>query len=118
MNLFQILALTFLALLALATLRAARAGAVRRSGAAVRLAVVITAGVAIADPSLVQSVADLIGIRRGADVVLYAFALAFLASTFYFYARTVKLERRITGLVQHVALMEARRGSSANDAEA
>jgi hypothetical protein len=72
----------------------------------------ITAAVAIALPDLVQAVAQLIGIGRGADVVLYLVALTFLGTSFYFYSRYVQLQRQITQLVRHLALQDARRGGN------
>jgi hypothetical protein len=60
----------------------------------------------------VQQLATAIGIGRGADVVLYLFVLAFLATAFYFYSRTVQLQRQVTQLVRHIAIQEARRGTS------
>lgn len=71
----------------------------------------IAAAVTIVDPNIVQRLAVSIGIGRGADVILYLFVLAFLASSFYFYSRYVRLQRQMTQLVRHLAIREARRGS-------
>lgn len=109
LNLFQWLTLPVLLLLLLGELR----GLVRRGWswlAVVRSAVWLAAGVLIADPMLTQRVADLVGITRGADLVFYATALAFLGVTFYFYTRHVKTERKITELVRHIAIERAQRG--------
>jgi hypothetical protein len=70
---------------------------------------------AIADPNLVQRVARLAGIGRGADVVFYLFVLLFLAASFYFYGQKVRLQQQITELVRHLALQEPRRGTDAAD---
>lgn len=75
-----------------------------------RCLVWIGAGVAIADPWLVQSVATALGIGRAADAVLYIFVLAFLWVSFYLYTRCLRLEREITALTRHVAIREATRG--------
>lgn len=74
-----------------------------------RCLVWIGAGVAIADPRLVQSAAEALGIGRAADAVLYVFVLAFLWTSFYLYTRCLKLEREITSLTRHIAIREAER---------
>jgi hypothetical protein len=73
----------------------------------IRLGVWVGAAVAIAIPGLVQEVAYLLGIGRGADVVLYVFVLAFLWTAFYLYARCLRLEREITALARHIAIRDA-----------
>ena len=73
-----------------------------------RLAVWVAATVAIAAPELTHLLASFAGIRRGADLVLYLFLLAFLGASFGFYARQVRLQRQFTELVRHVAIREAR----------
>ena len=75
-----------------------------------RCAVWVGAGVAIADPYLLQRAASAVGITRGADLVFYLAVLAFLGVSFYFYSRYVKLQAQITELVRHVALREAQHG--------
>ena len=79
-----------------------------------RCLVWIGAGVAIADPWLVQSVATALGIGRAADAVLYVFVLAFLWVSFYLYTRCLRLEREITALTRHLAIREATRGPEAD----
>jgi hypothetical protein len=81
-----------------------------RRATLVRLAVWLTALIAICDPQLVTRFANALGIGRGADAVLYLFALAFVATSFYFYSRQVKLQRQITALASHLAIADARRG--------
>jgi hypothetical protein len=75
-----------------------------------RLAAWVGAAVAIAVPGLVQKFAELVGIGRGADVVLYVSVLAFLWVAFYLYARCLRLEREITALTRHLAIRDAGRG--------
>ena len=72
-----------------------------------RVGVWVGAAVAIAVPGLVQDVASLLGIGRGADVVLYVFVLAFLWTSFFLYARCLRLEREITTLTRHIAIRDA-----------
>lgn len=76
--------------------------------AVLRIVVWLAAAVAIAQPELPQAIATLLGIRRAADLVSYLFALAFLVTSFYFYSRSLRLERQITRLARHLTLLEAR----------
>ena len=87
-------------------------GVPTRRASLVRLAVWLTALIAISDPELVTRFANALGIGRGADAVLYLFALAFVATSFYFYSRQVRLQRQITALASHLAIADARRGSA------
>ena len=70
----------------------------------------LAAAVAVWRPDSTTRVAQLLGIGRGADLVLYALALAFLAAVFYFYRKSRQLEGDITRLVRHLALATAERG--------
>jgi hypothetical protein len=76
-----------------------------------RCLVWLLAALAIAFPGLVQGVATLLGVGRGADVVLYVFVLAFLATSFALYTRIRRQQQEITRLVRHLAIEGARRGS-------
>ena len=59
----------------------------------------------------VHSLALWLGIGKGVNLVTYTFALAFLASAFYFYAKCVHLQRQITELTRQMALRDAQQGS-------
>ena len=111
MSAFQILALVALGGLLVREL----VGLVRGSpGGRVRLArcvVWAAAAVAILQPNLVQSAAELLGIGRGADAVLYLFVLAFLWVSFSLYSAHLRLQRQLTQVVRHVAIREAVRGT-------
>lgn len=72
-----------------------------------RLAVWAAAAATIIDPNLVQAVANLLGIGRAADVVLYGTALGGLWVGFYLYTRCLRLEREITQLTRHLAIRDA-----------
>ncbi len=67
----------------------------------------LAAAVAVWRPDLMTRVAQFLGIGRGADLVLYALSLAFLAAVFYFYRKSRQLESEITHLVRHLALTNA-----------
>jgi hypothetical protein len=77
--------------------------------ALVRCGVWIAAAIAITRPDLLQSMANRIGIRRGADLLVYLLALTFLTTTFFFYSRYVRIERQVVQLVRELAILQARR---------
>ena len=110
MNTFQLLTLPLLAfLLALEQLRLFRRKSTRKVWL-VKSAVMLIAGAAIARPGLTQSVAQAIGIGRGADVVLYLFVLVFIVTTFASYRRNAGLKRKLDEIVRHLAHETAWRG--------
>lgn len=65
---------------------------------------------AIWSPRSVEHVARLLGIRRGADLVLYVFILLFLGTTFYLYAYCRAMRRQVTELIRRNAIERARHG--------
>jgi hypothetical protein len=117
MTLFQLAALALLSLAGVRELLRLRRGLASRRGALLRLCVVGAAAGAIARPDWTNQFAHALGIGRGADVVLYLFALAFIAAAFGFYARTVRLERQVTALVGKLAQLEAQRGPAPAEGE-
>jgi hypothetical protein len=112
MTIFQWVACSLLGLFLVVEVLRLRRAALTRPQWAVRFAVWLAALVAIASPDLVTRFANAIGIGRGADVVLYLFVLAFLASAFFFYSSQVRLQRQITTLARHLAIAEARKGGT------
>lgn len=87
----------------------------RRLIARVRPRWVSVAGLVIAalgaltvyDPDLTTRLARLLGIGRGADLLLYLLVLAFVASWFLFYHRLRVLQGAVTQLVRELALRDA-----------
>jgi hypothetical protein len=110
MNLFQIVALSLLALLAVVELFGLRRGGFGVRAGLVRICVWLAAAIAVAQPSLLQQLANWLGIGRGTDVLLYGLVFAFFGTTFFLYSRTVQLQRQITQLVRRHAIDGARRG--------
>jgi hypothetical protein len=114
MNLFQWLTLSVLAALLLVELQ----GLLRKTGGLklrlFRCAAWTAAVLAIVDPGLLQTIANGIGIGRGADLVLYLGVLAFLGASFYFYSRYVRLQRQVTDIMRHLAIQNAQRGGQDN----
>ena len=72
----------------------------------------VTAMIAIMMPHLLSDVAHIVGISRGADLVLYIMCLTFMMTTFFMYSRYVRLRNEMTLLVRHVAIREARQGEN------
>ena len=107
---FQIVALS-----ALAAIVAWEFARLPRGGAGggpwlIRLCVWLAAAIAVAQPQLLQVLANLLGIGRGTDVLLYLLVFAFFGTSFFLYARTVVLQRQLTQLVRRYALDNATRG--------
>lgn len=86
--------------------RGARAQAIRRIGLVVFAAF---AAVSILFPDVWSSIARLVGVRRGTDLVLYALVVAFLSYTVTTYLRFRDLETNYTRLARRIALSEAPR---------
>lgn len=88
---------------------------VRRSGAVFvqaskRVALVLFAVAniyAVMRPDDLSAVAQLLGVGRGTDLVLYALVVAFTAAMFSTYQRFRVVDRRYTELARTVALREA-----------
>ncbi|MFT5525476.1 MAG: hypothetical protein ACI9G1_001474 [Pirellulaceae bacterium] len=70
----------------------------------------LAALVAISMPHLLSDIAHIVGINRGADLVLYTLCLTFFMTTFFIYSCYVRLRNEMTLLVRHMAIREARRG--------
>ena len=92
MNVFQILGLSFLGLLVVLTVAAARRGHLGRRAAWLWGALWIAAAVAIFEPDLTMTVANALGIDRGADLVFYCAILGMFAGFFVVFARLRRLE--------------------------
>ena len=61
---------------------------------------------AIAFPDLLTAIANGIGIGRGADLVLYLVAIGLLFFSLSTYLKFGEMDRRITMLSRHIALLE------------
>ncbi len=84
----------------------------------VALLILLLGVTAIVFPNLVTKLANLVGVGRGTDLVLYALVLAFLFSTVGLYQRMKRLEDRYVDLARSVAIDRAlgTRDGSATDA--
>ena len=105
---FQTIGVGVAAILFIATIAASTGRAINRRAAIAWMALWVAAGVAIARPSITISVARLLGIGRGADLVFYCAILAMLIGFFVVYIRLKRLDRQITILVRNAALTSAK----------
>lgn len=64
-------------------------------------------GFSIVFPEIWQSMADLIGIERGVDLLLYVTVLTLITYIGYSFSKFRFLEKRIVTLTQKIALLEA-----------
>jgi hypothetical protein len=106
MSLFQSLALSLLALLAISTLLWIRSVGWRRSVGYLWLAVWFAAGMAILRPELTTKVAKALGIQRGADLVLYSAVLGGLMAFFWMQSQIRRLRREVTEVTRALALQK------------
>ena len=103
---FQIVALATLVMLVVVSLTAVASGKVRHRVGLPWTAVWLAAGVAIVWPESTRHLAGLLGIGRGADLVLYSVSLIMMIGFFLTYVRLRRLQANVTILVRHLALKE------------
>ncbi|MFS2280104.1 DUF2304 domain-containing protein [Microbacterium sp. OR21] len=95
----------------------------RRTGADSHLAIrrilmglfVIAAVLSVLFPQWLSWLAQLVGVGRGTDLVLYALIVMFLAFVYTQYRRNVQLQRQLTLLSRKLALLEADRATDSAD---
>ena len=108
LNPFQWIALSGLIVILLVELYVAFRSRVHRGFWVVRVVIWFATGVAIYQPQNLTRLAELLGIERGADLVLYFTVLLFFTTSLFLYARYKQLQRQITTIVRHIAIREAR----------
>ena len=107
MNLFQALAVVVVGGLTVLTLVAVwRGWATRREGMLWTL-IWLAAGIAILWPGVTGVVANVLGIGRGADLLLYCSVVMMMIGFLMVYARLRRLRREMTLLVRRLAIREA-----------
>jgi hypothetical protein len=104
MTAFQYLVLVLLLILSVATLRAAMRGGVRKRVATLWMLVWLATGVGVLWPRSTMLAARLLGIGRGADLVLYCSVFVMLGGFFYIYTRFRRMDRALTVLVRRLAI--------------
>ncbi|OIJ33264.1 MULTISPECIES: DUF2304 domain-containing protein [unclassified Microbacterium] len=87
----------------------------RRTGADSHLAIrrllmglfVVVAVLSVLFPQWLSWLAQLVGVGRGTDLVLYGLIVMFLAFVYSQYRRNVALQRQLTLLARKISLLEA-----------
>jgi hypothetical protein len=69
---------------------------------------VVAAILSVLFPQWLSWLANLVGVGRGTDLVLYGLVLVFLVFVFTQYRRNVALQRQLTLLARRIALLDAR----------
>ena len=67
---------------------------------------IAAAAVAIVFPDITQDAADVVGVGRGADLVLYLSIVAVLFVLLHYYTKFVELQRQLTAMVREVAILK------------
>ena len=107
MNLFQIIAIAVVGLLLALILTAiGRGWTTRREGFGWAL-VFLAAGMAILWPRVTVVIAKVMGIGRGADLLLYCAVVTMMIGFLMTYSRLQRLRRELTLLVRQLALERA-----------
>ncbi|MEO8551837.1 MAG: DUF2304 domain-containing protein [Kofleriaceae bacterium] len=65
------------------------------------------AAVAIVFPNVTQDAADLVGVGRGADLVLYISIVAVMFVLLHYYTKFVELQRQLTEVTRELAILRA-----------
>ncbi len=107
MNLFQIIALSVLAVLFILSVVAAAKKWTSPGGGLAWALVWLVAGIVVADPNITYKLADPLGIQRGADLVVYSALLGMTVGFFMVYARLRRLRQDVTTLTRHLAIRDA-----------
>ena len=111
---FQIAAVVIIGVVAFLMFRGsgARHQAVRRI---FLLVFILAAASSVFFPSVWTQAANLVGIGRGADLLLYLLVLTFLGFVATTYRRFRRLEAEMTELARHVALLRVEHPSARGD---
>jgi small membrane protein len=109
---FQFVTLPLLLVMALATaMQMMRHRLTPRVGAT-WLFLWVASATAIAFPELLVQLAHILGIGRGADLVLYLSILFSFAAFFAMYLRFRKVDEQLTKIIRHLAIRDAATGKN------
>ena len=107
MTTFQLATLPMLAMMIVATaVQIARHRLTSRAGAA-WLMLWLAAAICIAFPEVLVEAAHLLGIGRGADLVLYLSILFSFGAFFFTYIRFRRVDEQLTKIVRHLAIRDS-----------
>ncbi len=104
--LIRLLLWVVLAIAFVVTWRRQRQGAIRLFEGLAWSTVWIAAAIVVARPEVTTSLAQFLGVGRGADLILYAAIITLLILVFQLHIAHHKLERQLTQLVRQQALGE------------
>ena len=107
MNLFQIITLPLVGFFFVRAMVKFFRGGQSRGFVLAGAVIWLLAGVAILQPELTARVAEMLGIGRGADLVLYLFVITYLLSIWYVYGKFRKIESDMTEIVRQLAIRDA-----------
>jgi hypothetical protein len=74
-------------------------------------AILAVAGVAVLVPERTDSVANWIGVGRGADLIGYLVQVLLLFMSLHFYTKFVDVQRQLTQIVRELAILRGERES-------
>ena len=89
-------------------------GKIGRIAGAAWIVVLLVGLLASIDPERVTTVANALGINRGADLVLYLLALSVFWGFLLVYIRLRRVRRELTLVVRRLAVMEAEEGGTSD----
>lgn len=107
MTVIKILLLVAIVAFALLALRGSRRAIHKVLWRAYVLVVVVAAVLSILFPDSLTKAAELVGVGRGADLLLYVLVVTFMLVSVVLFRRIAELERRYTQLARSVAVSSA-----------
>lgn len=106
--LIKILLLGAIAVFAILAFRGSRRASYRLLWRVYGVLVAVAAVVSVLFPDSLTTIAEAVGVGRGADLLLYVLVVTFMLTSVVLFRRVGVLERRYTELVRSVALQRAR----------
>lgn len=107
LNLFQVLALSAVAVALLVTWAGVLRGRVRPREGALWSLLLIAAAIAIHSPTVTSRIAQAVGIGRGTDLLVYITVILLLTGFWMMYTRLRRLRQDLTRVVRHLAILSA-----------
>lgn len=114
--LIKILLLGAIAVFAVLAFRGSRRASYRLLWRGYGVLVVLAAVLSVLYPNTLTEVAEIVGVGRGADLLLYVLVVTFMLTSVVLFRRISVLERRYVELARAVALREAEPPSSGEGA--
>jgi hypothetical protein len=107
MTLIKLLLLAAIVVVGLLAFRGSRKALHKVLWRAYVVLVVVAAGLSVMFPDLLTSLAQLVGVGRGADLLLYVLVVTFMLVSVVLFRRLNELERRYTQLARTIAVRDA-----------